>query len=211
MWLTIPLAPILSFIILVVFSLIIEMLEPNEKVKPTTIPTPKNRSDFILSMKPDGLLCPSCGSDKIMEILYGLPVITQQTQKELKQKAITLGGCMVDDNAPLWMCEVCNYKFDHPVNKDQALKIVQDIIKNWDLPEGDHYIVVESGTIEKEWGWVFFHTSKKFFETKDIKYAVAGNAPFIVLRKNGRVIVTGTAYPIEHYIKRFEETGDPHS
>jgi hypothetical protein len=57
---------------------------------------------------------------------------------------------------------------------------------------------------------VFFHTSKKWFETNDFKYAVAGNAPFIVLRKNGKVIDTGTAYPIEHYIKRFEETSDPH-
>jgi len=57
---------------------------------------------------------------------------------------------------------------------------------------------------------VLFHTSKKYFETNDLKYAVAGNAPFFVLRKNGRFIVTGTAYPLEHYIQRFEETGDPH-
>jgi Immunity protein 35 len=211
LWLAIPLAPIVSFITLVAFSLTIEMLEPKEEVKSTTIPIPEDPSDFILSLKPDGLLCPSCGSDKVIEIIYGLPAITQKIQKELEKKTITLGGCMVHENAPLWMCAICNCKFDHPVNKEQALKIVQNIIKNWDLPEGDKYIVVESGTIEKEWGWVFFYTSKKYFQTNDINYAVAGNAPFIVLRKSGRVIETGTAYPIEHYINRFEETGDPHS
>ena len=83
------------------------------------------------------------------------------------------------------------------------------IIKDFDVLEGDEYIIIESETIEKEWGWVFFHSSRKWIETNDFKYAVAGNAPYIVLRKNGKILDTGTAYPIDNYIKRFEKTGDP--
>jgi hypothetical protein len=96
------------------------------------------------------------------------------------------------------------------ITKEQARQIVKNIISGYELPEDDEYIIIEPETIEKEWGWVFFHTSKKWHETSDLKYAVAGNAPLIVLRENGHVLVTGTARSTEHYIERFEETGDPH-
>jgi len=96
------------------------------------------------------------------------------------------------------------------MNKIQALEIVKKIISEFPAPENDEYIILDKETIEKDWGWVFFHTSKKWHETQDLKYAVAGNAPYIVLRKNGNTITTGTAHATEYYIKRFEETGDPH-
>lgn len=96
------------------------------------------------------------------------------------------------------------------INKIQALKIVKKIISEFSGPENDEYIILDKETIEKDWGWVFFHTSKKWHETQDLKYAVAGNAPYIVLRENGNAITTGTAHETEYYIKRFEETGDPH-
>ena len=96
------------------------------------------------------------------------------------------------------------------ITKEQARQIVKNIISGYKLPEDDEYIIIESETIEKEWGWVFFHTSKMWHETSDIKYAVAGNAPLIVLRENGKVLITGTARATEHYIERFEATGDPH-
>ena len=210
LWLAIPVAPVLSYIVLMALSVIIEKLEPKPEAELTTVPVPEATWNLLLSLRPDALLCPSCGSDRIMEIIYGLPPMTQKIQDELNKKTITLGGCIVHENAPVWMCEACNCKFDHAVDKEYAVKTVQNIIKDWELPEGDKYIVIESATIEKEWGWVLFHTSKKYFETNDLKYAVAGNAPFFVLCKNGRFIVTGTAYPLEHYIQRFEETGDPH-
>ncbi len=209
-WLAIALSPVASFILLLAFSFIIERLEPKEDIEPTPAPMPKDPSDIILSLRPAGLSCPACGSDQILEIIYGLPATTEKLERELEKKTIILGGCMMHENAPLWKCGKCNCTFDHPISKEHAVKTVQSIIKNYTLPEGDTCIVVESNTIEKEWGWMIFHTSRKYFETNDIKYAVAGNAPIIVLRKNGRAIVTGTAYPAEHYIQRFEQTGDPH-
>lgn len=96
------------------------------------------------------------------------------------------------------------------INKEQAKEIVKNIISGHELPDNDEYIIIESETIEKDWGWVFFHTSKKWYETKDLKYSTAGNAPLIVLRENGNVLVTGTAHVTKHYIERFEATGNPH-
>ena len=96
------------------------------------------------------------------------------------------------------------------INKKMALETIEKIIAGYEAPEEDEYIVIEKETIEKEWGWVFFYTSKKWYETNNIEFAVVGNAPFIVLRDTGEVLETGTAYDAEHYIERYEETGDPH-
>lgn len=95
------------------------------------------------------------------------------------------------------------------INKEDAKNIVIRRISGYELSD-DEYIILDSETIEKNWGWVFFYTPKKWHETNDIKYAVAGNAPLMVLRENGKVLVTGTAHATEYYIERFEATGDPH-
>lgn len=65
-------------------------------------------------------------------------------------------------------------------------------------------VVVDEHTIEKDWGWVFFYTSERYLKTREIRYAVAGNAPFIVNRHTAEVRATGTALPIEHYIEEYE-------
>jgi hypothetical protein len=56
---------------------------------------------------------------------------------------------------------------------------------------------------EYEFGWVFCFTTKGFVDTGDISFALAGNAPLIVDRGDGRLYVTGTAYPLEHYIDEY--------
>ena len=94
-------------------------------------------------------------------------------------------------------------------SKKEAQKEIEIIISGYEQPSNDCYVIVENETIEKEWGWVFFYTSKKWLETNELIYAVAGNAPFIVERSTGKIIITGTANGITHYIERFEATGDP--
>jgi hypothetical protein len=43
-----------------------------------------------------------------------------------------------------------------------------------------------------------------WLETGDVlRYFPVGNAPFIVDKHDGRLYVTGTAYPIEHYIEKY--------
>jgi hypothetical protein len=63
---------------------------------------------------------------------------------------------------------------------------------------------IDECMIERDWGWVFFYTSDRYLKTRDIRYALAGNAPYIVNRHTGEVRVTGTAQPIEYYIAEYE-------
>jgi hypothetical protein len=62
---------------------------------------------------------------------------------------------------------------------------------------------LEEETLEMDFGWVFFYTSRLFRDTGDFKYALAGNAPMIVDRKDGSLHPTGTAHPVEYYIEKF--------
>jgi len=74
----------------------------------------------------------------------------------------------------------------------------------------DSLALQEDGTIEEKFGWVFFYNTKKYVETGDVRYCLFGNAPIIVSQPNGKIYVTGTAYPVEHYIENFKRFGDPH-
>lgn len=71
-------------------------------------------------------------------------------------------------------------------------------------------VILDRATLERSWGWVFFYQSRAYVESGDLDHALGGNAPLIVERDSGRVLVTGTAEPIESYLHNFEVTGDPH-
>ena len=64
--------------------------------------------------------------------------------------------------------------------------------------------ILNEYTIEKPYGLIFFYTSKQFKETGDFKYAIAGNAPFLVENTTGRVVNFGTAMADEYYITGYE-------
>jgi hypothetical protein len=98
------------------------------------------------------------------------------------------------------------------LTKDEARELVVRTLcqrPDW-LPAEDELVVFEEATIEKTWGWVFFYGSRMWRETHEIKYAIAGNAPVLVEKDTGKLIPTGTARRTEHYIERYEQTGDPH-
>ena len=65
--------------------------------------------------------------------------------------------------------------------------------------------IIDSETIEKEYGWVFFYQTKDYLETGNIEDTLVGNAPFIVNKYTGEVAETGTAYPVEYYIAEYEK------
>jgi hypothetical protein len=68
----------------------------------------------------------------------------------------------------------------------------------------DAWIILDEHTIERPWGWVFFFSSRRYVETADLQFAIAGNGPFFVRRTDGAVFQAGTALPVEDYLRNFE-------
>lgn len=56
---------------------------------------------------------------------------------------------------------------------------------------------------EHDFGWVFFYDGSQHAQTHSIADAVVGNAPLIVDRVDGKLYITGTAHPIEHYLAEY--------
>lgn len=71
--------------------------------------------------------------------------------------------------------------------------------------EGFEIAILDGETMEYDFGWVFFYQSKAFMESGNISLALAGNAPVVVTRKDGKAHITGTALPLEQYLARFEK------
>src|SRR5258707_164601 len=63
--------------------------------------------------------------------------------------------------------------------------------------------LLEEQTLETDFGWVFFYTSKLYRDTGDFNYAIAGSAPVIVDRRDGSLHPTGTAHPVQYYVEEF--------
>ena len=64
--------------------------------------------------------------------------------------------------------------------------------------------ILDSETLERSYGWVFFYQSRRYLETKDPSELLAGNAPLIVDRLTGKITETGTAHPTEYYLALHE-------
>ena len=88
----------------------------------------------------------------------------------------------------------------------RAQKLAEEEINRSYASPGDRLVVVEEETIEKEYGWIFFYTSRRFLETGDLNHMLAGNAPIVVDRQTGKVTWLGTAEPLENYLRRYEES-----
>lgn len=58
---------------------------------------------------------------------------------------------------------------------------------------------------DKPYGWVFYYNSKEH-NPNGISSQIAGNSPIIIDRTTGEIRVTGTAYPVEDYLKEYEST-----
>lgn len=92
------------------------------------------------------------------------------------------------------------------INLEQARRLVHEEINkpnlNWiGKPE---MVVLDEHTIEKDYGWVFFWTSRLWLETGDLENAIAGNEPILVSRYDGSIYQCGSAAPLEKEIRKQE-------
>lgn len=81
-----------------------------------------------------------------------------------------------------------------------ATRIADDYVARF-AGEGVQFVLFPHDTIERDFGWVFF------YGPRDSSIKVAGNAPFIVDRKEGAIHVTGTAFPLERYLESYDRVG----
>jgi hypothetical protein len=56
---------------------------------------------------------------------------------------------------------------------------------------------------EHDFGWVYFYDGSVHVATGNPRDAILGNAPLIVDRSDGKLYITGTAHPIDHYLAEF--------
>jgi hypothetical protein len=91
-----------------------------------------------------------------------------------------------------------------PVEKPVAVQIAKHYVSHLERAAGVSMVISSKETIECDFGWVFFYAPK------DSSALVAGNAPIIVDREDGTVHLTGTAYPIEHYLESYARLRRPY-
>jgi hypothetical protein len=91
------------------------------------------------------------------------------------------------------------------MTRSDAEGIARSYLKAWEQGTGLEFIVQPQYTIERSFGWVFFYNSKRYIETGNVLDGLAGNAPIVVTRSDGRVHVTGTALPLEQYLEKFNK------
>jgi hypothetical protein len=92
------------------------------------------------------------------------------------------------------------------IDREQAKSLVEKEINTPDATSYENLklVILDDLTIEKEWGWVFFYNTEEYVKTGDFSESLVGNAPYIVNKYTGELVVTGTAYEIEDYIKEYE-------
>jgi hypothetical protein len=78
---------------------------------------------------------------------------------------------------------------------------------------GQELSILPEHTRESEHGWIFAYQAADCIRSGQISDALAGNAPFLVTKESGDIVVFGTAYPMEWYLTRYSAqlhvTGSP--
>ncbi|HXB71286.1 MAG TPA: hypothetical protein VNY05_23830 [Candidatus Acidoferrales bacterium] len=87
------------------------------------------------------------------------------------------------------------------IGLDEARQIAEQYLIGLSADAGVKLELPSSQTLERDFGWVFY------YGPEDTSLTLAGNAPFIVDRKDGSIHVTGTAYPTGVYLENYDLTG----
>ncbi|CAB1057826.1 hypothetical protein D1BOALGB6SA_2581 [Olavius sp. associated proteobacterium Delta 1] len=91
------------------------------------------------------------------------------------------------------------------LSKQKAQLLVEAEISKPDYFSPDLQVeIIDSATIEREWGWVFFYQSAEYLKSGKLDAILAGNAPYIVNKHTGELVLLGTALSVETYIEDYE-------
>ena len=87
---------------------------------------------------------------------------------------------------------------------EHATRIAESHLREMEARGSPELMLMHEATIYKYYGWVFCFNSADF-DPKNISTYLAGNAPFIVLKSDGSVVDTSSAYSIERNLEEFEQ------
>lgn len=91
------------------------------------------------------------------------------------------------------------------MNRDDARAAVVDQLQRRGVGGPDGISIIESQTVQKPYGWVFFYNSRRYLESGELVYALVGQGPVVVVADTGEIIELGSAYPSEVAIKQLED------
>jgi hypothetical protein len=78
---------------------------------------------------------------------------------------------------------------------------LEKIRATWAIADDEPLLADEAR--EEDFGWMFFYGSKRYQESGDVRYLVAGNGPVVVDHVTGEVSMLGTALGLEYQITEF--------
>jgi hypothetical protein len=56
--------------------------------------------------------CPSCGSSRVLTIVYGLPPNPSVAgSEEARREGVVFGGCCIEPNSPTHQCASCDHRW----------------------------------------------------------------------------------------------------
>lgn len=64
-----------------------------------------------------GRICSKCGEAEVIPIVYGMP--TYEAFHRSQTGEFALGGCVVSDGDPRWLCPKCHERFHDIPNENE--------------------------------------------------------------------------------------------
>jgi hypothetical protein len=84
---------------------------------------------------------------------------------------------------------------------ESAKKKVQDYLNLKYETKNDALVIREDYIVHKEYGWIFSYESKKYLETKEIRYRRVGNFPLLILKDSGKIYPVDNVEYLEKIVK----------
>jgi hypothetical protein len=75
------------------------------------------------------------------------------------------------------------------MERSAARLVAEERLQHWRSQGCEPMAINDDITMEHPLGFVFFYNTVKFYETRDHRYALAGNGPLLVLRDGSGLIV----------------------
>ena len=94
------------------------------------------------------------------------------------------------------------------ITKEEALKLAMSRVHELGAG-GEEFALALDRTIERDRCYVFFYNTKRFLETGENRYRLAGNGPILVSKYDGYLQAYGSNRPVEVFVSDFErQIGD---